>query len=202
MSILLLFTGGYTFLPVQAIAKLTKQDIGVLVTDHRNILMRIAKLDGTQPYTHLQPLTSDKAFKVDYINDINTKKYLGPYIHIHTMTGKTSPNMKLGFISNSKEVSYIYPATADRAGIFNYFKFYSNSKEQKPSSYASDHQSYETNGVAVEWRGSATRPYSTRRMPVDFFMLTELHYIYNCYTTSDRWMTSENPALTTAVGFR
>ena len=203
--------GGYTFLPVQSIAKLTQEDMKHLLSDTKNVLMRIVKPDGTQPYTHIQPLRKSDTFRV-HLHPVKPDTYypkavnshLGPNLLLETMHGKvTAGRGEFGFLSNSKKVSYLYTYKGTEANIFNYFAFFSNPKELKPSDYLIDDPEYETRKVAVEWRGTARRPYSTRRMPVEYFMLTELHYMWGgAYTTSDRWINSANAALGTAVGFR
>ena len=63
----------------------------------------------------------------------------------------------------------------------------------------------EKSGVALNWRNSAKRPASTRRIPVDFFLFTEMHFGgCGCYTSSDRWLLSDtvNPAFGTAIGLK
>ena len=102
------------------------------------------------------------------------------------------------FMSNGIEISY-----PGQQVSFNYFAFFPNPEEKKTSKYCIDDPTYEQQGVAVEWRKTAKRPNSCRRMPVEYFMLTEVHFCWaGTYTTSERWLGAVSPALGTAVGFR
>ena len=104
----------------------------------------------------------------------------------------------MAFKSNGVEISYPAPHVT-----FNYFAFFSNPIEKETSSYMRDDPRYEKAGVAVDWRKTAKRPNSCRRMPLEYFMLTEVHYEYGgTYTTSERWLNATSPALGTAVGLR
>ena len=81
--------------------------------------------------------------------------------------------------------------------------FLSNPQEKEPNRSHKGNPVYEQQGVAVDWRKTARRPYSGRRMPLEYFLLTEMHYGgCGCYTSSDRWLSSVTPALGTAIGLR
>eukprot|EP00794_Sanderia_malayensis_P010073 gene10073-11102_t len=195
--------GGYTFLRHDSLSRLTKADMSLLFTKPRNVLLRISNPNGAQPYTVIRQYknTGGLAVKASshhgYAGPVNTN--LGPYIYLGIPPRNRNTQ---GFYSNNKAVVFRYCGrypTHPNA----YFAFYSNPKEKVPSSYHASNNVYERRGVAVNWRGTARRPYSGRRMPLDYFLLTEMHFGgCGCYTSSDRWLTSTNPALGTAIGLR
>jgi len=49
--------GGYTFLSPQSMLDLTDDDIQTIFTDRTNVLMKIRKFDGTQPYLVIKQIT-------------------------------------------------------------------------------------------------------------------------------------------------
>ena len=198
--------GGYTFLSADIIAKLKKDDLKILFTDRNNVLLRISKPDGTQPYTHLEPLGEANYFTVqinahiDQVKPYNSK--LGPYLLFATTLPQTRKGPKSAFMSNGVKVMYTYcgpkPHWADQ------FAFFPNLDEIGPlSSSHNNTDVYEQGGVAVDWRATARRPYSTRRIPLKYFLLTEMLFAgCGCYTSSDRWLHAKYPALGTAIGIR
>ena len=106
------------------------------------------------------------------------------------------------FTSNGHTLSYNICPPGWKADL-GHFVFYSNPDEIKPSTYHSNNLVYERLGVAVDWRNTSRRPYSGRRMPLDYFLFTEVYYGgCGCYTSSDRWIGSSSPALGTAIGLR
>ena len=198
--------GGYTFLSIEGIAKLSKEDLQHLFTDKSDVLLRISKPDGTQPYTVIKSMKNDGTLSVQLSQHANHNApqnvNLGPYLYLGTLhKSEASQKTKQGFKSNGKEISF---SNCD-ANPNSYFAFFPNPMEKAPSSYHMSNLVYERSGVAVNWRNSAKRPASTRRMPVDFFLFTEMHFGgCGCYTSSDRWLLSGtvNPALGTAIGLK
>merc|ERR1711962_125053 len=68
--------GGYTFIPSDLLPLLTKDDIKYLTKNQDDVLLRISRPDGTQPYTVLKPYRA------------NTKLFIGAndqaeHIHNH-----------------------------------------------------------------------------------------------------------------------
>ena len=196
--------GGYTFIPNEMIAKLSVNDINSLFTRKTDVLLRISKPDGTQPYTVITKQKNTGGLSVQlsryqgYARPVNYQ--LGPYLYLGTLPPRQSGNNKLlGFKSNGRNVLY----RNCHNGKQNQFSFFSNPYERKPSDYHIRNLVYERRGVAVDWRRTAKRPYSGRRMPLDFFLFTEMHF-GGCgtYTSSDRWLNSVQPAHGTAIGLR
>lgn len=199
--------GGYTFLPPNIIAKLTAADIAKLWERKSDVLLRLANPDGSQPYTVLKS-RSKIALSVQINNHtgfqgpINKKNIGRPYLFLGTPSNTTNiKHTTQGFISNNQHITYRNCDGNPNA----YFAFFPNPRERPVSNYHGKNLVYEKVGVAVNWRHSAKRPPSTRRIPETFFMFTEMHYGgCGCYTSSDRWM---NPvamykALGTAIGLR
>ena len=119
--------GGYTFLPVDAVNKLKQEDMKILVHDHKNVLMRLSKPDGTQPFTHLQPLKESDNFivnlKPNSYSLYAVNHHLGPYILLETMPRRVTTKYEFGFLSNGKKVSYKVEYPQQRQ-VGNYFAFF------------------------------------------------------------------------------
>ena len=98
-----------------------------------------------------------------------------------------------GFLSNNVAVEYNYGHSYP---IKNCFVFLPNHREQKPSTYFNGDLRFEAGGFAVDWRNTGIP--SKDKIPGNFFFLTEVHYYYGCYTSSDRW----TEATGTAIGLR
>jgi len=192
--------GGYTFLSNSDIQRLTSKDLK-FVFNKKNVLLRIAKTDGTQPYTIIEPLNKKHHLSVQ-VNSfkgytVPQNKNLGPYLFLGTLPALYARNRNIqGFTSNKKKIQF----RNCNQNPNSYFAFFTNPHEKPVSTYHPN-LIYERQGVAVEWRKTAIRMPSTRRMPVDFFLLTELHF-GGCgvYTSSDRWLA--NGAMATAIGLR
>ena len=98
-----------------------------------------------------------------------------------------------GFLSNNMEIKY----NKVNFPVRSYFAFFPNHREQKPSTNHDNDLWYETRGVAVDWRN--TGMVLTKRIPSNFFYLTEVHYGGGgCYTSSNRWAEANG----TAIGLR
>ena len=84
-----------------------------------------------------------------------------------------------------------------------YFAFFPNDQKTETSHYNRENLIYERQGVSVAWRRTAARPFSGRRIPLEYFMFTEIHF-GGCgtYSSSDRWLTATIPARGTAIGLR
>ena len=108
-------------------------------------------------------------------------------------------NNQQGLKSNNHDASFRNCNSNPNA----YFAFFPNNKEVEPSRYHQRTSTYERQGVSVEWRYTAVRPFSGRRIPLEYFMFTEMHFSgCGTYSSSDRWLTATIPALGTAIGLR
>lgn len=195
--------GGYTFLSNRMFSKLTQDDIDVLFTKKTDVLLRISRPDGTQPYTVTKHLENNKPLTVKWNNNAGfytpVNANIRPYLYLSFYSiAQTAPVTHIGFVSNGRVLRY----TRCNNGQMNYFSFHSNPREVTPSSYHTNNLIYEREHLAVEWRRSAKRPYSGRRMPLEYFLLTEMHFPCAVYSSSDRWLNAVIPALGTAVGLR
>ena len=101
-----------------------------------------------------------------------------------------------GFLSNNDMVDYSvaggsYPTRS-------YFAFFPNHRGQNVSMYHAHNLIFEKRGVAVDWRNTGINV-SGKKLPNQFFFLTEVHYGgAGCYTSSDRWVEANG----TAIGLR
>ena len=165
--------------------------------------MRLSKPDGTQPYTVIKQMTKTGGLSIQlssyrgYTKPMNT--HLGAYLFVGTLPASHARNHNLqGFVSNGKKV---YFRNCDR-NPNNFFAFFANPKERPVSRYHPN-LVYERTGACVYYRGTAKRPPSGRRMPLNYFLFTEMHYGgCGCYTDSQRWLKAVHPALGTAIGLR
>ena len=99
-----------------------------------------------------------------------------------------------GFLSNNVAVKYNFGGQYPSA---RHFAFFPNHRQQPSSKYHQGNLVYERRGVAVNWR--KTGILSKKKVPKNFFFLTELHYGGGgCYTSSDRWIEANG----TAIGLR
>ncbi|XP_057294376.1 uncharacterized protein LOC130622934 [Hydractinia symbiolongicarpus] len=196
--------GGYTFISNSLLARLTNADIRCLFRRRNDVLLRISKPDGTQPYTVISQYRSTGGLRVHLSKHTGTEKPLnwriGPYIYLDTLPNSRSRFRHTeGIKVNGKPVTFRNCDRNDRS----YFAFFQNPFEKIPSSYHKSNLIYERQGVAVNWRKNAIRPPSGRRLPLNYFFFTEMHY-GGCgtYTSSDRWLHATYPALGTAIGLR
>jgi len=196
--------GGYTFIPREMMAALGRSDMKTLFRKPKDVLLRISRPDGSQPYTVISPLYGNALSVMlnGHQNDAPKNKYsLGaPYIYLNTVPAKyMRPKTKGGMRSNGKLVTYRNCDNAKR----NQFTFFANLKEKKINNYHGGNLIYEQRGVAHDWRESAVNPPSGSRMPLNFFLFTEMHYGgCGAYTSSDRWIKAKSPAHGTAIGLR
>lgn len=198
--------GGYTFIPRDVFSRLTVKDLNQVFKKKTDILLRISRPDGTQPYTVVSSLY-DRAVLNLYLNThdedapLNKATIGAPYLYLNTIPGRYMRHGSTGgFKSNGKRITYYNCDNSKR----NQFTFFANPNERKPSSSHITNNVYERQGVAVEWRKSAIQPPSGSRMPLNFFLFTEMHFGgCGCYTSSDRWLNAPaSPALGTAIGLR
>lgn len=198
--------GGYTFIPRAMLSRLTEKDLNRVFKNQTDILLRISRPDGTQPYTVISALKGDASLNL-YLNNyknenapVNRDTIGTPYLYLNTVPAKDiETGSKGGFKSNGKRILY----TNCNHGATNQFTFFANPNELSLSTSHIENLIYEHQGVAVDWRMSAIHPPSGSRMPPNFFLLTEMHfYGCGCYTSSDRWLNSVSPALGTAIGLR
>lgn len=196
--------GGYTFVSDTLLSTMTQEDLNLLFRNRTDVLMRISKPDGSQPYTVVRQFNQRKGLRMYLNNKFLTQKpvnnHMGQFLYLDTIYGKSFHKGDInGIISNSKPVTY----TTCTTGYQGHFAFFLNPGEYKPNPSHSHLRVYEEGGVAVDWRGTARRPYSGRRIPKNYFFFTELHFAAcGTYTSSDRWLSSRYPALGTAIGMR
>ena len=199
--------GGYTFIPPSIVSKLLPEDMFYLLNQKNladDVLLRISQPDGSQPYTVVKQFTKTGGMAVLLSNFKGYKKpqnaFLGDYIFLGITPAVKARNYnQQGFKSNNQDVSF---RNCD-ANPHAYFAFFPNNKEEEPSQYHQQNPKYEIEGVSVEWRRTAKRPFSGRRIPLEYFMLTEMHF-GGCgtYSSSDRWLNATIPAHGTAIGLR
>ncbi|XP_057294424.1 uncharacterized protein LOC130622974 [Hydractinia symbiolongicarpus] len=194
--------GGYTFISNTLLAKMTQEDLKYLFRNQTDVLLRISMPDSTQPYTIVRQYKNTGGLRT-YLNKNNGNPpwniHMGKYIFIDVISSGIQDKEVTGFFSNTNLVKFKNCNYNTRG----FFAFFANPNEKQPSSFHANNLIYEQQGVAVDWRTSARRPYSGRRMPLNYFLFTEMHFGgCGAYTSSDRWMTSKYPALGTAVGLR
>lgn len=195
--------GGYTFISWDMFNKLRQADFKYLFRINRDVLLRLSKPDGTQPYTVIRQYKNTGGLSLD-INKFTpgnkpVNAHLGRYLYLNVLRSGIADKQTTGFISNNRFIRYRNCHYNTRG----YFAFFFNQNEKRPSVYHKHNLVYERQGVAVSWRASARRPYSARRLPFNYFFFAELHF-GGCgtYTSSDRWMTSRYPAHGVAIGVR
>ena len=197
--------GGYTFIPPSIISQLQSGDIFYLLNRMdlaSNVLLRISQPDGSQPYTVVKQFTNTGGMAV-LLNNFEgyTKpqnEFLGDYILLGITPAANANNTNTqGLKSNNQDV----PFTNCDSNPNAYFAFFPNDQNIQTPHYHREILINETQGVAVDWRRTAERPFSGRRIPLEYFMFTEMHFCGN-YTSSDRWLTATVPAHGTAIGLR
>ena len=193
--------GGYTFIPPSVIPQLHSSDVSYLLNNNdlaRDVLLRISKPDGTEPYTVIKQFTNTGGISVfltnyeDYTKPENT--HLGEYIYLGiTPAANVRNNNVQRFLANNVPITF---TNCDRNPNAN-FAFYPNNNELRPIGRI------QVPGISEAWRQKAVTPFSGRRMPLEYFMFTEMHF-GGCgsYSSSDTWLTSHSPALGTALGLR
>ena len=197
--------GGYTFIPPSIVSKLLSEDMFYLLNQTNladDVLLRISRPDGSQPYTVVKQFTNTGGMAV-LLNNFEgyTKpqnEFLGDYILLGITPAANANNTNTqGLKSNNQDV----PFTNCDSNPNAYFAFFPNDQNIQTPHYHQENLINETQGVAVDWRRTAERPFSGRRIPLEYFMFTEMHFCGN-YTSSDRWLTATVPAHGTAIGLR
>ena len=195
--------GGFTFIPRDAVLRGTLTGlVRKLFTDKSKVLLRFQNKDGKQPHTLITQLPKNKGTELgvlmhhytEYTRPLNS--YMNDYIFLGILPASKARNKDVqGFCSNGKQVSF---SNCDK-NPNSYFAFFPNHREQVISSYHNNNLVYERSGVAVDWRKTGIPSYGHRRLPLDFFFMTELHFGgCGCYTSSDRW----TDAFGAAIGLR
>ena len=192
--------GGYTFISNETLSRLTQDDLKLIFTNKQDVLLRLLKPDGTQPYTVIKQYTDTGGVSVQLNShhgytrprnyEISNYLYLGLLPNANASKGNIQ-----GFISNGNSVTF----TNCDDNKKNYFAFFAKPND-KPPNYSGH---YETQGVAVAWRGTSTQPSSNERMSSKYFLFTTVCFAgCGCYTESSAWPQSTHPALGTAIGIR
>ncbi|XP_046853328.1 uncharacterized protein LOC124446529 [Xenia sp. Carnegie-2017] len=195
--------GGFTFIPREAVIKgKLPQLINQVFKNKTQVLLRIQKKDGLQPFTLITQLPRFTQHNLAVLMH-NYNGYTQPqnyYMRDYLFLGVLPKNVAWarvtqGFRSNGKKVTYV---NCD-GNPNSYFVFYPNHKEMKISSFHGKNLIYESQGVAVDWRNSGVPSYGHRQLPNNFIFLTELLF-GGCgtYTSSDRW----RDAYGSAIGLR
>ena len=198
--------GGYTFIRPSMVSKLLPEDIFYLL-DQTNladdVLLRISRPDGSQPYTVVKQFTNTGGIAVllnnfqGYTKPIN--RFLGEYILLGITPAANATNYNVqGLKSNNQDVTF---KNIDR-NPNAYFAFFPNNREVQPSSYLAN-SAFQRKGVSVDWRLTAVTLFSGRHISLEYFMFTEMHFGGGgMYSSSDRWLNATIPALRTATGLR
>lgn len=197
--------GGFTFLP-QSITTMpdAQRVVNALFTDRKRVLLKLQhRGQHKESYTLIAPHRNYR----DYNFGVLVNKYTGytkpinsfmqDYILLGIIPKHVAAKRTVqGFTSNHRTVQF---RNCD-ANPNSLFAFLPNYCHQVPSSYHSSNLVYERQGVAVDWRNTATPIINpVRTMPNQFFFLTELHFGgCGCYTSSDRWKKYQG----TAIGLR
>ena len=198
--------GGYTFIRPSIISKLLPEDMFCLLNQKNladDIVLQISRSDGSQSYMVVKQFTNTGGVAVllsnfeGYTEPLNV--FLGDYILLGiTPAAHATHFNEQGLKSNNQDVKFRNSDGTPNA----YFAFFPNSQELEPSLYLAN-SVYERQGVSVDWRKTAVRPFSGRRIPLEYFMFTEMHFGgAGTYSSSDRWLNATNPALGTAIGLR
>ncbi|XP_028406415.1 uncharacterized protein LOC114528883 [Dendronephthya gigantea] len=196
--------GGYTFIPRDAVKRwkfpgLIKQ----IFKQKSRVLLRIKRKDERQPFTMINQLSTylREEFSVlmhtyspGYARPVNYR--LGDYIYLGILPESIARSRSVqGFRSNGKSVAFRNCDANPNA----YFAFFPNHNRRPVNNYLRGNPIFERQGVAVHWRRTAVFKPWRKKMPSNYFFLTELHF-GGCgtYTSSDRWY----DAIGTAIGLR
>lgn len=94
--------GGYTFIPPNMISKLLPDDVRYLLNGKNlaeDVLLRLSKPDGSQPYTVIKQYISTGGIAVS-LNKNNTgiavNRFMGKYLSIITLTSNFQQNFDMG----------------------------------------------------------------------------------------------------------
>ena len=196
--------GGFTFLP-RNLTRSPHADLIVkaLFRDKKNVLLKLQKkADRSESYTLIQPHPSwcntDFGLLVNSFSGYTTPQnaFMKKYIFLGIIPASAARSHSYqGFKSNGHTIQF---RNCDK-NPNSLFAFMPNFHHQTPSGYHPN-LIYESTGVAVNWRSKAIA-IPNRRMPNEFFFLTELHFGgCGCYTSSNRWTKYGFHA--TAIGVR
>ncbi|XP_065060762.1 uncharacterized protein LOC135688015 isoform X2 [Rhopilema esculentum] len=187
--------GGYTFLSNDSVSRINQSDIDFLLTDNQDVLLRILKSNGSQPYTVIQQYNDTGGLSVQYSNYVNYTKpnndAMSAYIFVGTLPASFARNNdNQGFISN--DIPLYFQNCAKNPN--NYFAFFSKRRQVSLRSRAGS--------LGVRWRETALQD-AQENMSPDFFLFTEIHY-GGCglYSESVMWADTSAPAIGTALGIR
>ena len=187
--------GGYTFLSNDSVSRISQSDVDFLLTNNQDVLLRILKPTGSQPYTVIQQYKDTGGLSIQYSNYVNytkpTNDGMSSYIFVGTLPASFARNNEnQGFISNDIQ---LYFRNCDK-NPNNYFVFFSKRKQVSLRSRGGN--------LGVRWRETA-RQDSLAKIPSNFFLFTEMHY-GGCglYSESVMWADTSAPAIGTALGLR
>ena len=187
--------GGYTFLSKDSLSKLSQSDIDVIFTNKSDVLLRLLKPDVSQPYTVIEQYIKTGGLSVQlnafvsYTAPVN--RIISDYLFLGILPKEyVRKNQVEGFISNGINITY---TTCTVLGN-NLMAFFAAKTAVHTSPVGK---------IDIRWRGTAKFPETSSQMPLDFFMLTELHFGgCGCYVESGSWPGRVNPANATAIGMR
>ena len=189
--------GGYTFLSKESLSKLSQSDIDVIFTNKSDVLLRLLKPDGSQPYTAIEQFikTGGLSVKLNAFNGYQRPKNynISDYLLLGLLPASHSRKKQAeGLKSNGKNITF---ANCDGRGK-NVLAFYAAG-----NALDNEIKSCDVTRMDIDWRGTAKIPESSSKMPFDFYMLTEFLFGgCGCYTVSSSWSGRENPANATAIG--
>ena len=187
--------GGYTFLSKESLSKINQSDIDVIFTNKSDVLLRLLRPDDSQPYTVIEQYIKTGGLSVQLnasVNYTESKNYMiSDYLFLGFLPGQYVRKYQIeGVISNGLDVTY----KNCNGHKNNYMAFYAANTAAVTSVLGN---------IDIRWRGTAKFPETSSRMPLDFFMLTEVHF-GGCggYSESGSWPGRVNPANATAIGMR
>ena len=107
-------SGGYTFIPPSIIPQLHSSDVSYLLNNNdraSDVLLRISRPDGTQPFTVIKQFTNTGGISVlltnfeDYTKPENIR--LGEYIFLGiTPAANATNNYVQGFVANNVPITF------------------------------------------------------------------------------------------------
>ena len=189
--------GGYTFFSSDSLSRITQSDIDAIFTNKTDVLLRLLKLDNSQPYTVIRQYINTGGLSVQLNAFVNYTQPMNHQISDYLFLGllpKNDTHPLQGLKANGQNVTF----SNCGSGNHNYFAFFSAKTATFTSVYGCDQTNFDTN-----WRGTAIAPNPSSIMPTRFFMLTELHFGgCGCYVESGKWPLRRNPAKAAAIGIR
>ena len=191
--------GGYTFFSSDSLSRINQSDIDAIFTNKTDVLLRLLKLDNSQPYTVIRQYINTGGLSVQlnaFVNYTQPMNYqISDYLFLGLLPKKDSrPFQVEGLKSNGQDVTFVCCDAIKN----NYFAFFSAKTATFTSVLACDQTNFDTN-----WRGTAIATNPSSIMPTRFFMLTELHFGgCGCYVESGKWPVRTNPAKAAAIGMR